>query len=200
MELKTNFELNTERLVLRSRVIEDAPSLLHYASNSRVAQAAGWLPHSSLTMSQRIITTVLQTDMTFAIALKTNTKNPIGAIRLSNPTENEVLVKATDADLGYWLAEEFWGQGIMTEALIAVIDLAIKKMKITNVWCSHFANNIRAQQLERRLGFQHVYTEYDVINTRTRMHHNSHYARMTAKEWLASIQPPTIENKYLLGK
>lgn len=179
MELKTNFELNTERLILRPWVIEDASSLLRYASNPLVAQAAGWLPHTSLTMSQNVIATVLQADITFAIALKTNSKDPIGTIRLGNPTENEVLVKVTDADLGYWLAEEFWGQGIMTEALIAIIDLAVKELNITNVWCSHFANNIRAQQLEQRLGFQHVYTEYDVINARTGMHHNVHYARMT---------------------
>ncbi|MCM0599420.1 GNAT family N-acetyltransferase [Periweissella fabalis] len=177
-------ELKTERLILRPWKSTDASSLFHYASNPTIANSAGWIPHNSVEESRMIINSIFQNDHTFAITLKNDLQNPIGAIRLAKANENVVLVKENDIDLGYWLAEEFWHQGIMTEALIAVIDLAINELKMANVWCSHFANNIRAQQLEQRLGFNHIYTEYDVINLKTGMHHNVHYGRIIAQEWL----------------
>lgn len=45
------------------------------------------------------------------------------------------------ATVGYWLAEEFWGRGIMTEAVAAVTDLCFENLPLRRIAGEVFANN-----------------------------------------------------------
>ncbi len=57
------------------------------------------------------------------------------------------------AEVGYDLDPEYWGKGIMTEALTAIIDFGFKKMKLNRVELLVMPHNRRSIMLAKRLGF-----------------------------------------------
>ena len=58
--------IKTERLILRPWEESDAEDLYLYAKDERVGPAAGWLPHTSVENSRKIIKTVLSEPETYA--------------------------------------------------------------------------------------------------------------------------------------
>ena len=104
--------LETERLQLRGWKRSDAPQLYAYASNPNVGPKAGWKPHESIAESRKIIETVFRESRVWAIIEKTGGRI-IGSIGLS---EDRLRPGVRSLELGYSLAEEFWGHGLMTEA------------------------------------------------------------------------------------
>ena len=57
------------------------------------------------------------------------------------------------AELGYWIAREYWGQGFATEAARAVIEIAAL-LGHPQLLCSHFADNPASGRVIEKLGFQ----------------------------------------------
>lgn len=57
------------------------------------------------------------------------------------------------AELGYWIAREYWGQGFATEAARAVIEIA-RMLGHTELLCSHFADNPASAKVIKKLGFE----------------------------------------------
>jgi [ribosomal protein S5]-alanine N-acetyltransferase len=45
------------------------------------------------------------------------------------------------ARLGYWLGEDFWGRGIMTDAVAGFIDFYFENFPLRRIYAEAFANN-----------------------------------------------------------
>ncbi len=58
-----------------------------------------------------------------------------------------------NAELGYWLAEPYWGQGIMTKALKEIMDYAFTKYDITRLFARPYGSNVASQKLLEKCGF-----------------------------------------------
>ena len=56
-------------------------------------------------------------------------------------------------ELGYWLAEEYWGQGIMTEAVKQICREAFEKFDIVRIYAEPFAYNAGSRKLLEKVGF-----------------------------------------------
>ena len=69
-------------------------------------------------------------------------------------------IRTTDApdscDLGYWIAEPFWGRGLMAEAISAVVATAFEHWRLDRVGADVFTTNDRSIKLLEKLGFLHV--------------------------------------------
>ena len=57
------------------------------------------------------------------------------------------------ATLGYWLGEEFWGRGIMTEAVGAVTDFCFDNFPLRRISAEVFANNPASARVLEKAGF-----------------------------------------------
>lgn len=57
------------------------------------------------------------------------------------------------AELGYWLAEEFWGKGIMTEAVRQLCQEAFDKFDIIRIYAEPFAYNTGSRRVLEKAGF-----------------------------------------------
>jgi RimJ/RimL family protein N-acetyltransferase len=55
--------------------------------------------------------------------------------------------------VGYWLSEEFWGRGIMTEALIAVTHFYFENFPLHRISAEVFANNPASARVLEKAGF-----------------------------------------------
>src|SRR6185436_1972750 len=58
-----------------------------------------------------------------------------------------------NAELGYWLAEPFWGKGIITNAVKQVTEFAFKTYDITRVFARPFGSNLGSQKVLQKAGF-----------------------------------------------
>lgn len=66
-----------------------------------------------------------------------------------------------EAELGYWLAEPFWHQGIMTEAAGAVLAHAKRDLGMRRVWADYYEGNDASRCVMERLGMHFHHTEPD---------------------------------------
>ncbi len=57
------------------------------------------------------------------------------------------------AEIGYWLAEEFWGRGITTETLIAVTDFAFRRFDLCRLYAHVFEGNDASARVLEKAGY-----------------------------------------------
>jgi len=50
-------------------------------------------------------------------------------------------IEGHKAEIGYWLAEKYWGQGIMTEAVKLATKFGFKKLKLKRIYATVFPSN-----------------------------------------------------------
>ena len=105
--------LETARLILRSWTEEDAEDLYRYASDPAVGPIAGWPVHTSVENSRQIIRDVLSAPGTYAVVLK-ETGHAVGSIGLMVGKASHLGLPDTEAEVGYWIGQPFWGQGLAT--------------------------------------------------------------------------------------
>lgn len=64
------------------------------------------------------------------------------------------LGKIHRAEIGYWLAKPFWGQGLMTAAVQAVVPYAFERLGLSRVTAHVFASNVGSARVLEKAGFQ----------------------------------------------
>lgn len=57
------------------------------------------------------------------------------------------------AELGYWLAEEHWGRGVMTEAVRRICREAFARFAILRVFAEPFDSNLGSRHVLEKAGF-----------------------------------------------
>lgn len=152
--------LKTENLLLRHWKKSDAQYLYNLARNPKIGPIAGWAPHKSVEYSSYIINTVFVREECYAI-----TKNniPIGSIELLiHPNGNHWWGEGS-AELGYWIGEQYQGNGYATEASQVLIKRAFDDLDIERIYASYKYGNIASKRVLEKLGFKY-YAELNNID------------------------------------
>ena len=87
-------------------------------------------------------------DSDFAIS---SDSEIIGGIGFNQKSD----VFSKSAEIGYWVAEPFWGQGIATEALTAIISYAFSKFDLIRIYAAPFESNPASSRVLEKAGFQY---------------------------------------------
>ena len=89
-------------------------------------------------------------DDTFAFAVTADNKvvGSIGVFRQGN-------IHRQTAELGYYVAEEYWSRGIMTEAVKQICEYVFSKSDILRIYAEPFAYNIASCRVLEKAGFQY---------------------------------------------
>ena len=144
--------LKTSRLTLRPWMESDAKCLFHFAKNPNVGPIAGWPPHESIDDSLNIIKTVFCKRETYAI-IKDDI--PIGCVGLLFHPDTNHWWGEGSAELGYWIAEEYWGNGYATESSKALIEHAFNDLDVKTIYATYRTENIRSKRVLEKLGFKY---------------------------------------------
>lgn len=59
------------------------------------------------------------------------------------------------AEVGYWIAEPYWGQGLASEALQLFVAYAFDVLQMRRLWAEVFVDNIGSAKALEKAGFQH---------------------------------------------
>lgn len=148
--------IETDRLILRRYVIEDADAMYkNWASDSEVTKFLTWQPHSSVDVSRGIIENWLKeySDEKYyqwAIVLKDNGDEPIGDISVVHMKEDISMVH-----IGYCLGRAWWRRGIMSEALKAVMDFMFDTVEVNRVEARHDPRNPNSGKVMQKCGMKY---------------------------------------------
>ena len=149
--------LETERLILRPFKEEDLEDFYNYASIEGVGECAGWKHHENRDVSRFILNMFVKEKKTFAIVLKA-TNRVIGSLGIEKSRfPRSFYPKETTREIGYVLAKDYWGQGLMSEAVKCVIEYCFKDLKLDHLTVCHFVDNIRSQRVIEKAGFKYAY-------------------------------------------
>lgn len=146
-----NIRIETERLIIRPWRESDLPEFYAYASHPDVGIHAGWNPHASLEESGKILAMFIREKKVFALELKENGK-VIGSLGLEEPNPDPVT-DGYGREIGYVLGKEYWGRGLMPEAVRAVIGYCFDVLHYDYLTCSHFLRNDRSRRVIEKIGF-----------------------------------------------
>ncbi|MBR3972877.1 MAG: GNAT family N-acetyltransferase [Oscillospiraceae bacterium] len=149
----TDICIETERLIIRPWRESDLVDLYEYASVDGVGQMAGWAPHKSIEVSRMILDMFIREKKTFALELKEHNK-VIGSLGLEELRPDPVA-NGYGREIGYVLSKDYWGRGLMPEAVNAVIEYCFNVLKYDYLTCSHFLRNDRSRRVIEKTGFEY---------------------------------------------
>lgn len=124
-------------------------------------------------------------------------KNELNPVELAITIDDQVVggigitqqadVYRFNAELGYWLGEPFWNQGIMTEAVRAMVNYAFENFKLIRIYARVFEFNVASMRVLEKAGFQK-----EAINKKAVYKNQTLY-----DEHLFTILNPGVENVLL---
>ena len=131
----------------------DAKSLAAALSNRKVMNnLRDGLPYpytekDALEYINFIINSDTHDTFAYAIDVDGTAVGSIGAFRQGN-------IHSHTAELGYYLAEEYWGKGLMTDAVRLLCKKIFEETDILRIFAEPFAHNIGSRKVLEKAGFQ----------------------------------------------
>lgn len=125
--------------------------LVKYANNPLIAKnLTDAFPHPYTKESGiKFIETASKQNPTLIFAI-VKENEAIGSIGL-HPQQD---VYRNNAELGYFLAEPFWGQNIMTTAITQIVEYAFENLPINRIFAKPFGHNVGSQKALLKSGFK----------------------------------------------
>lgn len=146
-------DIRTDRLLLRPLRYRDAKDFYEYAKNPAVARYVLWDPHTSLNQTRAILTSQMAQSKqenlyTLAITLRKSGRM-VGTIGLvTRDWDNN------SAEVGFSLAQDCWGQGLMTEALIGYLRFLFERNDFHRIEAQHDVDNPASGSVMKKAGMQ----------------------------------------------
>ena len=143
-------QLILKQCTIRPWRLDDADSLARHANNRKVWIALRDLfPHPyTVEDAHTFLKSVINSEPVtlFCIEVKKAAAGGIG-IRIGTDVHRQT------AELGYWLGEEFWRRGIMSEAVGAFTEFCFKHFQLCRIFAEPFANNAASARVLEKAGF-----------------------------------------------
>ncbi len=135
---------------LRKWNSDDLSSLVKYANNYNIAKnLTNLFPHPyTIEHGKAFIEKANSSNTHLILAIDINGE-AIGGIGLHPQTD----IHIKNAELGYWLAEPFWGNGIITSAIKQIVEKGFKELDIERIFARPFGTNIGSQKVLEKAGF-----------------------------------------------
>ena len=147
--------LKTQRLTLRPWQESDLNDFYEYARVDGVGQMAGWLPHQDIDKTRKILASFITEKKTFALEYQGKVIGSLG-IEKYNEEEYPELTELQGREIGYVLSKTYWGQGLMPEAVQAVIRYLFDTEKLDFLLVGHFEWNRQSARVIEKCGFQYI--------------------------------------------
>lgn len=165
----TDVVLTTNRLALRPWRESDLNDFYEYARVDGVGQMAGWNPHRNIEESRTIISHFIKGKHVFALEHQGKAIGSLGIEKYSEGNYPE-LAELKGREIGYVLSKNYWGQGLMPEAVQAVVAYLFDIVDLDFIIVGHFDRNNQSRRVVEKCGFHYIKTtqyetKYDTLET-----------------------------------
>lgn len=143
-------EIRTPRLLLRRMTLDDAPAMFDtWANDERVTRFMNWEPHGTIEETKRILRAWLNTyaDETFyqwGVEYEGALVGSMGAVSLSVINQH--------CEIGYCIGCDYWGKGIVTEAVQGVLGFLFREVKLNRVYAKYDVLNPASGRVMEKCG------------------------------------------------
>lgn len=145
------YTLHTERVTLTLPHLNDIPRLIEIMKNPVYSENTTNIPfpyskeNGEFWVNLAVEGLEQGDKYIFAIHLKDNPMI-IGGIGLGiDQTNNK-------AEMGYWLDEQYWDKGIISEAAKALIQFGFDTLKLHKIFATHFTHNLASGRVMQKIG------------------------------------------------
>jgi len=130
--------------------LEYAESIACHANNKNIANNLRNTFPSPYTYEDAVnfIKTMINDEISYSRAIVVNNE-AVGSIGIH--FQNDVYSKS--AELGYWLSEEYWNKGIITESIKEITSDGFSKFDIVRIYAEPFACNESSKRVLEKVGF-----------------------------------------------
>lgn len=155
MKHKGTQKIETERLILRKFKVSDAEEMfLNWASDSEVAKYLTWPPHESAVFTKKLLEEWVShyaddSYYQWCIELKENSQ-AIGSIGVV-----KILDYIEAVSIGYCIGKNYWGKGLMTDALSAVIKFLFNEVDVNRISAAHDTDNPASGRVMAKCGLKY---------------------------------------------
>ncbi len=147
--------IQTERLVLRALRDTDAPTVKKLAGNPNVSKTTRNIPfpyEDGMAESWIESTRAANTGKSLAYAIELKEEGIlIGSIGLME-------INNSQAELGYWIGEQYWANGYCTEATKALIKFAFESLELNKVIAEYLTSNVASGKVMEKSGMSYIGT------------------------------------------
>ncbi len=151
--------LQTDRLILRRFVERDAEAMFqNLASSPENLTYVTWNPHPDVEVTRNSISNWVGSYTNpnyykWAICPKENPEQVIGDISIVKMDEDD-----SSCEIGYVLGKNYWGQGLMTEALKAVLNFCFTQAGFQKVKARYASLNPASGRVMEKAGMSYLKT------------------------------------------
>ena len=151
--------IDSERLILRPFKKSDLFDFNAYASVPGVGERAGWHHHRSMEESAEVLNSFLESNTNFALYHRVD-KIVVGSLGLHAGwiSRNETYKHLKAKEIGYVVAKDYWGVGLATESVLAVVGYGFTRLGFEAFGIAHFSENTASRRVAEKCGFTYVET------------------------------------------
>ena len=140
-----------ERVLIRDLSFKDLDDYYEYSKDPNVGPSAGWKPVPDRETASRLLSGHIISKEVFAISLRSD-KKLIGTISIYHQGIRKYKYVR---QLGFSLRSDFWGQGIMTEAVNLVIKYLFEYTDCEVIEVGHHSDNYGSKRVIEKCGFNY---------------------------------------------
>ncbi len=135
---------------LRPWQLSDIESLIKYANNYEIAKnLTNHFPYPYTRESGENFIAMATREEPFKIMAIELGGEAVGSIGVFPQTD----IFCKNAEMGYWLAQPFWGKGIVTQAIIQMCAYGFKTWDLNRIFARPFGTNRGSQRVLEKAGF-----------------------------------------------
>ena len=136
---------------LRPFQLTDLDCLVKHANNPKIADnLTNQFPHPYTTEHGKNFIEMAMSH--HPVRIKTIDINGEASGGIGIHPQTDVYCK--NAELGYWLAEPYWGKGIITEAIKQIVEYGFQHFDITRIYARPYSSNPASQKVLVKAGFK----------------------------------------------
>jgi ribosomal-protein-alanine N-acetyltransferase len=148
-------EFETERLLLRRFIIDDAENMFkNWANDDEVTKYLTWESHKSINWSKNILEPWIQNysknDFYLRAIVLKEINQPIGSIGIVQQADNTKMVH-----VGYCLGKKWWNKGITSEAFNVLIKFFFEEVGVNRIESRHDPNNPNSGKVMMKCGLKY---------------------------------------------
>lgn len=149
-----DIKLETDRLILRRPHNADAARITELIGDYKISKNMGRVPYPyDFKDAESFLTRINDSwgldQYILALCFKKDSKNLIG---MGGPFD----FQSGRVELGYWLGKPYWGNGLMSEAVNAFVELVLGRMKAPFLMADHMIDNPASGRVLEKCGFRQV--------------------------------------------
>lgn len=140
-----------KKCIVRQWRAEDVDAVAKYADNPGIARNMrdGFPQPYNRVDAEVFVTMAMHNPNASFLAVEVDGE-AVGSIGYVPKTD----VERVSAEVGYWLAEPYWGRGIVTDALQVMADYIFTHTDILNLYAKIFEYNTASMRVLEKAGFE----------------------------------------------